>query len=363
MAVTLMQTADAVFYYPMLIETAKTVRAYCARNGFAYEQYVGVKRGHMPWQATFNRLFMLKEMVDRGVEGWVLYLDADAFIQDLDFDLASYLQDRSHAAAIFSGYSTCEVAYDINAGGFAINLSHPLGRSIIQDWYQTIAIVPAEVFDGAVYWEHDLANDQHLLWGVLRRYVEDLELTEHLIFERANHSYVNNGPFITQLLRSFFPTFADRLAAVRDRVSTILAAEPERRATEDPGIFMPAGHPRLVTAVGRKVYSGIRSTGEPGGLMFGPYIRLAAGRYTARIFGEVRLREDQQTLRFEADVSTEKGHVVPATLNCVFDSSAKGIIAEFPFEIAASTDSFEVRVIVGDGADISIHAVQIVPRS
>lgn len=69
MDVTFVQTADPVFYYAMLHETSRTVRAFCATNGLKYESYVGVKRGFMPWNATYNRVYMLKEMVDRGYTG------------------------------------------------------------------------------------------------------------------------------------------------------------------------------------------------------------------------------------------------------------------------------------------------------
>lgn len=359
--ITLMQTADAVFYYPMLVETAKTVRAFCARNGFAYEQYVGIKRGHMPWQASYNRIYMLKEMVDRGVEGWVFYLDADAFIQDLDFDLAAYLEARSQAAGIFSGYSTCELPYDINSGGFALNLSHPVAKAIVFDWYQSIATVPAREFDGAVHWQHDLGNDQHLLCHILRRYIEDAGVGDTLIFERANRSYVNNGPFVSQLLRSMFPTHGERLATIKKRVAETLVHEKQRSEREGPGVYMRAHHPRLVSACGRKTLSGISSTGNAGGLMFGPYIRLDAGRYVARIYGQVNVPDGSDGASFATDIAIDKGFAVLSAQDRRLERSTKGLIVQNPFELAEDTDSLEVRVTVGAEIDMSIHAIQIVP--
>jgi|GEM_PF-3324962 len=361
MTVTLVQTSDAIFYFPMLIETAKTVRAFCARNGFAYEQYVGIKRGHMPWQASYNRVYILKEMLDRGVEGWVLYLDADAFIQDLDFDLGSYLQERSKAAAIFSGYSTCETAYDINSGGFAINLSHPIGKAIVLDWYRSVAEVSSDIFNDAVDWQRDLANDQHLLWQILQGYVEDLGLADDIIFERANNSYVNNGPFIAQFLRSFFPTYSDRLAAVKKRVGEIIVDQHSQIGDEGAGIYMPAQHPRLVTASGRKTSLGIVSTGTSGGLMFGPYIHVPAGRYRARIMGDVRFTEGQTELTILVDVATDRGFKVPIAHQSVFKAPCKGIISEMQFELQEDVDDLEVRVTVGPEANLMVHAIQILP--
>jgi hypothetical protein len=361
MTVTLVQTSDAIFYYPMLVETARTVRAFCARNGFAYEQYVGIKRGHMPWQATYNRVYILKEMLDRGMQGWVLYLDADAFIQDLDFDLGRYLAERSKVGAIFAGYSTCDTAYDINAGGFAINLSHPVGKSIILDWYRSVADVPSEIFEGAVHWEHDLANDQHLLWQILKRYVEELDLSGDIIFERANRSYVNNGPFIVQLLRSFYDSYAERLVALKKRVNEVLAKEEGLAEEEGAGIYMSTQHPKLVTASGRKTLQGIVSNAQHGGLMFGPYIHVPAGRYKARIFGEVRMAEGQTQLTVLSDVATDRGFKVPVSRYLVFDGPRRGIVSELRFELPEDVHDLEVRLTVGPEADVVLHAIQILP--
>jgi hypothetical protein len=358
MTVAIIQTADPVFYYSMLQETARTVRALCARNGYSYIQYVGIKRGYMPWQASYNRVFLLKEMVDQGHDGWVLYLDADAFIHDLEFDLSAYLDERSHAAAIFAGYGMSETSYDINSGGFAINLSHPLGKAIVLDWYRLIAEVPSEIFDGAVYWEHDLANDQHLLWQVLRRYVEDDGVGDHIIFERANQSYVNNGPFINQLLRSFYPSYAERLAAVKQRVNEIMRGRKAvYRIDEGPGIFMRAGHPKMMTACGRKTAAGILSLGKPGGLLFGPYIRLSAGRYIARIFG--RVTPGDALVNFVSDVAIDRGRTVLGRCDRAVTEYLKGVISEIPFDIQEDTESLEVRVTIGPQTDMAIHGVQV----
>lgn len=361
MTVTLMQTADAIFYYPMLQETARTVRAFCARNGYAYSQFVGIKRGHMPWQASYNRVYMLKEMVDQGAEGWVFYLDADAFIQDLEFDLSAYLQKRSHAAAIFAGYSVSDIPYDINSGGFAVNLSHPIAKAIILDWHRLVTEVSSETFDAAVHWESDLANDQHMLVKVLRNYIEDIGLAEAFIFERANESYVNNGPFVSQLLRSFYPTFAERLAAIKERVADVMRG---RRAVygieEGPGVFMRAQHPKLLTSCGRKTPFGILSRGQAGGLMFGPYIPLAAGRYVVRIFGKVTVAAGQDRAEFISDIATEKGFQIHARHEQTMFETTRGVVGEYIFELLDDADDLEVRIMIGPNIDIAIHALKIV---
>lgn len=355
MTVTLMQTADAIFYYPMLAETSKTVRAFCARNGFAYEQYVGIKRGHMPWQASYNRVYMLKEMIDRGVSGWVLYLDADAFIRDLDFDLKSYLDERSGSAAIFAGYSSCETPYDINSGGFALNLSDPIAKSMVLDWHRSVDRIPDEIFDRAIDWSHDLANDQHLLWHVLHSYVEERRIKHRIIFERANQSYVNNGPFISQYLRFFFDSFPERLDATTREVARIMADEPDLYGDEGPGTYIVSDHPSLITGCGRKTRFGIETVGVAGGLLGGPFLYLEAGRYRARIFGTA-----MPGTCFRSDVTARRGQVVLAGQEVVYDRAHRGFLTEMAFCIDKPTHEIEARVAVGADAEMRIHGIQII---
>jgi len=50
-----MQTADAHVYREMLHHTANVNIAYCARHHIEYESYIGVKRGKVAWQASYNR--------------------------------------------------------------------------------------------------------------------------------------------------------------------------------------------------------------------------------------------------------------------------------------------------------------------
>jgi len=362
MTVTLLQTADPVFYYPMLLETSQTIRELCRRHGLQYEQYVGIKRGHMPWQATYNRVYMLKEMIDRGVEGWAFYLDADAFVRDLSFDVRTYFEERSEAAAIFAGYCNGETPYDINAGGFAINLSHPLGKALALDWYRTVASVPDEVFDGAIDWQYDLANDQHLLWGVLRDYVEDKQLAQHVIFERSNESYVNNGPFVSQHLRSMYTGYSDRLAAIKTEVAGILEQQAVARSQEGSGIFIPARHPRIVTGAGRKTSYGIESAGVCGGLLFGPYIRVPAGEYLARVYGRTRAPAIGTQLSFSADVATNQGATILASRDYRLEQPIEGLISEVEFTLAEESFDLEVRIIMTEpNAMMHIDAVQVLP--
>ena len=177
MGVAFLQTSDPIIYYPMLQETSKTVRRFCILNGFHYIQYVGIKSGNMPWKAIYNRIFMLKELLDDGFRGWAFHMDADSYIVDQNFDLESYLEDKESYAGIFCGHLE-GIPYNVNSGGFAINYNHPIGRQLVDDYYQSVKDFGREAFDRAVYWGDDIREDQWLLHLVLKKYVDKYSLAE-----------------------------------------------------------------------------------------------------------------------------------------------------------------------------------------
>jgi hypothetical protein len=360
MKISFIQTADPIFYHSMFENTSKTVRLYCIQNGFSYEGYVGIKRGHMPWQATFNRIYMLKEMVDRGVAGWVFYLDADAYIKDMSFDLRYYLSGKSNRAGIFAGFIN-DVIYDINAGGFAVNLSHPMGRALVNDYHKAVSEISDEDFNKAIFWDGEIKNDQHLLYIILRHYVEDLGLAEHFLFERTNNSYVNNGPFISQRIRSMFPSFAERVEAIGTEIGSVLTGLGDVRGQDAPGIYIPGLHPRLLTSASVKTAFGICSTGVPGMILYGPYIPLPAGAYQARFYGEIRGGAVERPVQLVSDVARDCGRTIIANLSTWVDRRAKGLLARHDFTLAEASDDVEVRLSVLEPIDLCIHAVQISP--
>ena len=78
--IVLLQTSDAHVYAQMLQETARVNKVYCTRHGLEYQGFIGIKRGFHSWQATFNRISLLVELQQAGDTGWVIYLDADAYV-------------------------------------------------------------------------------------------------------------------------------------------------------------------------------------------------------------------------------------------------------------------------------------------
>src|SRR4051794_34277184 len=99
MKAVLIQTSDAVAYAPMLVTTSRTTREFSRRHGLEYRQFVGIKFGQFPWHSTYNRIHMMAELLAEGHQGWVLYLDADAYIYDLDFPIMEYLIENDQFAA------------------------------------------------------------------------------------------------------------------------------------------------------------------------------------------------------------------------------------------------------------------------
>ena len=215
--IIVLQTSDADRYAPMLAATAPNVREYCRRHGLGYESFVGVKRGFHAWQATFNRIPMLAELIERGFAGWALYLDADAYIQDLDFDLAAYLADKGDRAAIFATSGVTGEAWDVNAGVALVNLGHPLGRRLVELWAEAFAVHGEDELRAGVEW-FGAGNDQDLLHQILRR---DRPIGEAVLVEQMSFINGPHATFIRQHLRTLSPSFEDRLQAIQAAVAEV----------------------------------------------------------------------------------------------------------------------------------------------
>ena len=228
--IIVLQTADAERYAAILATTAPNVREYCRRHGLGYESFLGIKRGFHPWQATFNRIPMLVELVERGFTGWALYLDADAWFHDLDFDLAGYLADKQDRAAILAASGVTEQAWDINAGVALINLGHPLGRELIAQWAAGFAAHSDEdLRQGETWFDH--GNDQDLLHQILRR---DAAIADAVLIERNSFMNGPHARFIRQHLRAQSPSFERRLRTLSEAVAGVFRGDGRVSAAPPP---------------------------------------------------------------------------------------------------------------------------------
>ena len=72
-------------------------------------------------------------MIAVGNRGWVVYLDADAYVADLGFDLVSYLGDKADVCAVFTRAGASPQWWDINDGVFLMNLGNPHARWIVRE--------------------------------------------------------------------------------------------------------------------------------------------------------------------------------------------------------------------------------------
>lgn len=217
---TFIQTADAFGYRKMLSYSADTVTEYCRRHRFSYESFIGIKRGAFAWHATFNRIPMLSELVARGHDGWVIYLDADAYVFDLDFDLRSYLAEKQDAAAIMVSMG-CEPRWAVNAGVFMLNLGHEGGRRIVERWAAKFAELSDAQLAGMEVWDDGL-SDQSMLFEVLD---EDATLRDAVHYESSELINGNYSRFIRQLLRAYYPVQSEREQAIRNAASEVLGGE------------------------------------------------------------------------------------------------------------------------------------------
>jgi hypothetical protein len=210
------QTADNEKYDDLLSISSKAVREYCRKNNFYYYSYVGILRGYYTWQATFNRIPILKCLTEWGFSGWVCYLDADAFVADLKFDLLGYLADKRDAALIAApgGQSYW---WDVNAGVLFLNLGQPLAQTIVQEWNTAFCTITDDQLRAMTDWS--LPNDQSLLHQVLRK-VQHVE--RHLIIDRSHPPLINyGGRFVKQILR-VTGSFEEREKRLRTEVSRVL---------------------------------------------------------------------------------------------------------------------------------------------
>lgn len=224
-SVLFLQTADLSNYRPLLEVTSRTVMEYCQRHNFSYQSHLGICRGFRAWHATYNRILLLRQIANSGFSGWLCYLDADAYIVDLEFDLAGYLADKRDIAIIVATDQphNFETPYwSINAGVFFINLSHPIGREIIWNWAEQFDAITDEQLDNAVSWG-DIEDDQGMLVRILQSVPGG---SKSVLTIRGEPNLINyhTGLFIRQILRSDF-TPAERLEALSAEVQRIIATQ------------------------------------------------------------------------------------------------------------------------------------------
>ena len=221
----IIQTCDSHAYFDLAMATMTANRRFAELSGASYEMLVGINRGFHPWHATYNRIDWLQQILSCGHYGWVLYLDADAYVADLGFDLWAFLEERRDSAFIAVSGTDSGVPWDINIGVLFVNLADPRARRALELWHEAFAtLLPPSVMMAAnVPFDGKVPNDQSILQDILRRH-PDLAAGVCIADKRLiNSSFAR---YIRQHLRQEAEDFATRVANVRAGVARALATEP-----------------------------------------------------------------------------------------------------------------------------------------
>ncbi len=202
-----------------LLKPVGQYRCIVRKYSFHQEIYIGVKRGYFSWHAAFNRIFIIKEFLDRGETGWLLYVDADAYISDFDFDLRNYLSDKHDYVMIATHGAIDDLCWDVNSGVFFLNLDHVLARPLIERWLASFLTIEDHVLRGMETWPIG-GGDQWHLQEVLRNFPI---FCQH--FHYADKAFINSpvATFIRQQLREEHPDFVSRVEHIRTDVNRLLS--------------------------------------------------------------------------------------------------------------------------------------------
>lgn len=234
--VILMQTAAGERYKDILNATQILNRLYCKKQGFKYHQYIGIKRGYYDWHSTYNRLAMLDELIEEDFKGWALFVDADAFVRDQDFDLRSYISCLAPGIAFVAETGSGAGKWDVNAGVFLIDLGSPTGRKIVCEWKRVTArLAPDHALDLVVEpWGflpngRRIPNDQSSLHLIFK---ENEDFQTALLIEDGLLNYPK-GKFIAQVLRKENEGHATRISNLKKYCAETLAKAGELVADLD----------------------------------------------------------------------------------------------------------------------------------
>jgi len=220
MNIKMLQTADADNYKAILDLTASVNREYADKYNVEYHSYVGIKRGYHPWHACFNRIVWINELIDSGYNGWIFYLDADAYIYGQDVDVRDVIASANGKPAIFGPGGDKGIAWDVNDGVFLINTADERVRELMKLWLDSFMATSDEALKNAPNWE-DVPSDQPRLHQILAGRPSLLNAI-HL----ADRSMFNDykASFIRQALRGHGFTMEERISMVARDIGSLKPA-------------------------------------------------------------------------------------------------------------------------------------------
>ncbi|WP_203074276.1 hypothetical protein [Falsiroseomonas ponticola] len=211
------QTADAEAYLPMLSATLPANREFCRRHGIRLEAFIGIRRGCHPWHAAFNRLAFLRDRLAEGFRGWAIYLDADAFVAEMDFDIGAYLAARAGSALVVPP-GAGRGDWDVNSGVMLWNFAQAPARLMAERWIALFDAIPDAALRQAAAWD-EVENDQRLLHRVLQA---DPALTATIHRESDQLIGYQHSRFIKQFVRNEVHTQEQRVLRIARQVAISL---------------------------------------------------------------------------------------------------------------------------------------------
>ena len=115
---------------------------------------------------------------------------------------------------------------------------------------------------------------------------------------------------------------------------------------------------RLLSQVGRREGARVHTTGAAGCLFYGPYLRLAAGRYRVRIRGAVKRLGSS----VRADVAIRHGATLVAA-QPVEARHTSDLLAEMKLQLHEAASDLEVRLWVAEDSELAVTLLEILPES
>ncbi len=212
------QTADEEKYGDLLKISSGCNKKYCDYHKIQFETFVGIKRGFHAWHACFNRIVYLKEQIDAGFDGWVFYLDADAYVFEHKLDVRDVINSYQ-GDFIFSPGGLTGNKWDVNDGIFLINLGSIAGRELAVAWYDNFMSTSDADLESANDWQM-VPSDQPRLHHILKtnsHLLEKLAIVPREIFNNESAS------FARQVLRANASNMEERIAKLREGVRGALS--------------------------------------------------------------------------------------------------------------------------------------------
>lgn len=161
--IVILQSSDPVRYTRFLEVAGPYNYQVALSSGMSYSSYIGLKRGSQPYQAIFNRIFMLHELILSGYSGWAVYIDADGVLNK-NYPLKTKLkeiEDQNKYLFVHPPHGPESEHFDwcsCNTAVFAIDLSRSLSKILVEAWVHFYNFHP-ELISDTISWT-DTIHDQ-----------------------------------------------------------------------------------------------------------------------------------------------------------------------------------------------------------